>query len=109
MNESSSDVPADFKGGIPQALMLMNGKLTADATSLDTSRTLRAVVEAPFFSAEQKIEVLYLAALTRKPSQEESQFLLEHVQQFKTESEQKTAYAQIMWGLLNNPEFVLSR
>ena len=35
MNESASDLPADFKGGIPQALMLMNGKLTADATSLD--------------------------------------------------------------------------
>jgi mono/diheme cytochrome c family protein len=109
MNESATDLPADFKGGIPQALMLMNGKLTADATSLDSSRTLRAVVEAPFFSPEQKIEVLYLAALTRKPRAEELQFLLDHVRQFKTEAEQKTAYSQIMWGLLNNPEFVLSR
>ncbi len=109
MNESATDLPADFKGGIPQALMLMNGKLTADATSLDSSRTLRAVVEAPFFSPEQKIEVLYLAALTRKPRAEETQFLLDHIRQFKTEAEQKTAYSQIMWGLLNNPEFVLSR
>ena len=70
---------------------------------------MRAVVEAPFFSPEQKIEVLYLAALTRKPRVEESQFLLEHIRQFKTEAEQKTAFSQIMWGLLNNPEFVLSR
>lgn len=109
MNESATDLPADFKGGIPQALMLMNGKLTADATSLDSSRTLRAVVEAPFFSPEQKIEVLYLAALTRKPRAEETQFLLDHIRQFKSEAEQKTAYSQIMWGLLNHPEFVLSR
>jgi hypothetical protein len=109
MNESAVDAPADFKGGIPQALMLMNGKLTADATSLDTSRTLRAVVEAPFFSAEQKLEVLYLAALTRKPRPEESEYLMQLVKDQKTEAEQKAAYSQILWGLLNNPEFVLSR
>ena len=89
--------------------MLMNGKLTADATSLDTSRTLRAVVEAPFFSAEQRIEVLYLATLSRKPRPEESQYLLDHIREQKTADEQKAAYAQIMWGLLNNPEFILSR
>jgi hypothetical protein len=109
MNESAVDAPADYKGGIPQALMLMNGKLTADATSLDTSRTLRAVVEAPFLGAQQKLEALYLAALTRKPTEEESTFLLEHIQGQKSAAEQKQAYAEIMWGLLNSPEFVLSR
>jgi hypothetical protein len=109
MNEAFVDVPADFKGGIPQALMLMNGKLTANATSLDNSRTLRAVVEAPFFSNEQKLEALYLASLTRKPEADELQFLLEHIKTKKTEAEQKATYAEIMWGLLNSPEFVLSR
>jgi hypothetical protein len=109
MNEAFVDVPADFKGGIPQALMLMNGKLTADATSLDSSRTLRAVVEAPFFSTEQKLEALYLASLTRKPQADELSFLLEHINSKKTDAEKKAAYAEIMWGLLNGPEFVLSR
>ena len=109
MNESTTDAPADFKGGIPQALMLMNGKLTADATSLESSRTLRAVVEAPFLSNEQKIEALYLAAVTRKPRPDELSFLLEHVKSKSTDNERKQAYAEIMWGLLNGPEFVLSR
>jgi hypothetical protein len=109
MNEAFVDVPADYKGGIPQALMLMNGKLTANATSLDNSRTLRAVVEAPFFSNEQKLEALYLASLTRKPQPDELVFLLEHIKTKKTAAEQKAAYAEIMWGLLNSPEFVLSR
>jgi hypothetical protein len=109
MNEAFVDSPADFKGGIPQALMLMNGKLTADATSLDNSRTLRAVVEAPFFSTEQKLEALYLASLTRKPQPDELSFLIEHIKSKNTEAEQKAAYAEIMWGLLNSPEFVLSR
>jgi len=109
MNESATDLPSDFKGGIPQALMLMNGRLTADATNLETSRTLRAVVEAPFLPPADKIEVLYLAALTRKPTTEEADFLLRHVNQQKTDAERKAAYAEIFWGLLNNPEFVLSR
>lgn len=109
MNESTTETPADFKGGIPQALMLMNGKLTADATSLEASRTLRAVVEAPFLSNEQKIETLYLAAITRKPRAEELEFLKSHVASKTTDDERKQAYAEIMWGLLNGPEFVLSR
>jgi hypothetical protein len=89
--------------------MLMNGKLTADATNLETSRTLRAVVEAPFLEPKEKIEVLYLAALTRKPRAEEVDFLLSHVEQRKSEPERKAAYAEVFWGLLNNPEFILSR
>lgn len=108
MNESAPDVPSDFKGGVPQALMLMNGKLTADATSLEASRTLRAVVEAPFLGNEQKIETLYLAALTRSPRQEELAFLLKHVNSKETDQDKKQAFAEILWGILNSPEFVLN-
>jgi hypothetical protein len=109
MNESAPDTPVDYKGGIPQALMLMNGKLTVEATNLESSRTLRAVIEAPFLSTEEKIETLYLAALTRRPKENEMQYLLDHVRQQPGESERKQAYAQILWGLINSPEFVLSR
>lgn len=108
MNESAPDVPSDFKGGVPQALMLMNGKLTADATSLEASRTLRAVIEAPFLGNEQKIETLYLAALTRTPRQEELSFLLNHVNSKATDRDKKQAFAEILWGILNSPEFVLN-
>lgn len=109
MNEAAPESPSDYKGGIPQALMLMNGKLTADATSLETSRTLRAVVEAPFLADEAKLETLYLATLSRKPSAKEMEYLKEHIASRQETDEQKQAYAEIMWGLLNSPEFVLSR
>jgi hypothetical protein len=109
MNEAAPEAPADYHAGIPQALTLMNGKLTSDATSLDSSRTLRAVIEAPFLSPQEKIETLYLAVLSRRPRQSESSFLLGHLErQAGTESESH-AYAEIMWGLLNSPEFVLSK
>jgi hypothetical protein len=109
LNESAPETPIDYKGGIPQALMLMNGKLTAEATNLESSRTLRAVVEAPFLSSEDKIETLYFAALTRRPSEEEMTYLLNHVRQQSGDEEQQQAYSQILWGLINSPEFVLSR
>lgn len=109
MNEAAAETPADYKGGIPQALMLMNGKLTADATSLENSRTLRAVVEAPFLGNEERLETLYLAALSRVPRAEEAEFLLKHVDSKASEEERKEAFAQIFWGILNSPEFVLSR
>lgn len=109
MNESAPDSPSDYKGGIPQALMLMNGKLTADATSLEDSRTLRAVVEAPFLKNEEKLETLYLAALSRKPRAEETDYLLKYVASKSSEEDRKEAFAEIFWGILNSPEFVLSR
>ncbi|MEX2027604.1 MAG: DUF1553 domain-containing protein, partial [Pirellulaceae bacterium] len=109
MNESAPDSPSDYKGGIPQALMLMNGKLTADATSLENSRTLRAVVEAPFLKTEEKLETLYLAALSRKPRAEETEYMLKYVASKSSEEDRKEAFAEIFWGILNSPEFVLSR
>lgn len=109
MNESTAESPADYKGGIPQALMMMNGRMSADATSLETSRTLRAVVEAPFLKPEEKLETLFMAVLSRKPKPAELEYLLVHLKQKSTEDQQKEAFAEIMWGLLNSPEFVLSR
>ncbi len=109
MNEAAPESPADYKAGIPQALMLMNGKLTAEATSLENSRTLRAVVEAPFLSTDEKIETLYLAVLSRRPRQSEARYLLEHLERRAGDLDEKAAYSEILWGLINSPEFVLSK
>lgn len=109
MNEAIGNTPEDFRGGIPQTLLMMNGTMIAKGTDLKESRTLRGVVEAPFLSPEQKLEALYLAAFTRLPTNEERQFFLEHVRTHVETAKQKEAYGEIFWGLLNSPEFVLSR
>jgi hypothetical protein len=109
LGEAASDSPDQFRGGIPQMLMLMNGAVTADATSLDTSRTLRAVVEAPFLDDYEKIETIFLATLTRRPSPVETRQLKEHVDDKSRAGEKGQAYAQIMWALINSPEFMLIR
>ncbi|MEX0820450.1 MAG: DUF1549 domain-containing protein [Pirellulaceae bacterium] len=109
MDEAAGESPEDYRAGIPQALMVMNGKLTADATSLERSRTLRATVDAPFLTPADKIETLFLAAFTRLPSEQELEFLLKHVEGQPNEKTRGRAYEEVFWGMLNSPEFVLSR
>jgi hypothetical protein len=109
LNEAFSDNPDQFRAGIPQALLIMNGVLVSTATDLEESRTLRAVVEARFLEPKNKVETLYLAALTRRPEPRELDKMLSHVQSQSGEDERREAYADIYWALLNSPEFVLSR
>src|SRR5581483_4346440 len=40
LEEARGATPTDFKGGIPQALLLMNGSLVTKATTLENSLTL---------------------------------------------------------------------
>ncbi|MGE5191992.1 MAG: DUF1549 domain-containing protein [Deltaproteobacteria bacterium] len=107
--EAASDAPDKFNAGIPQALIIMNGIMVARGTDLDESRTLRAVVDAPFLEPQGKIETLYLAALTRKPEARELERMLEHVATRTEKEARRNAYVDIYWALLNSPEFVLSR
>ncbi|MBC7816105.1 MAG: DUF1549 domain-containing protein [Planctomycetaceae bacterium] len=109
MNEAASNNPDEFRAGIPQALLLMNGRLTTEATDLDQSRTLRGVLDAPFLDTEAKLTTLYLATFSRPPRAEEKKFLLEHIRKQADGDKQKQAYAEIFWGLLNSPEFVLEK
>jgi hypothetical protein len=109
LNEASSDSPDQFKAGIPQALAIMNGVLVSNATELDDSRTSRAVVDAPFLEAREKVETLYLAALTRKPEGHELEKMLAYLDDHADKDERRRAYTDIYWALLNSPEFILCR
>lgn len=109
MNEALGTTPEEFRGGIPQTLLIMNGQLMAKATDLKESRTLRAVVDAPFLKSEQKLDALFLATFTRLPNETEREFLLQHVSAQPEIEKQKEAFGEVFWGLLNSPEFVLSR
>jgi hypothetical protein len=108
LEEARGLTPTDFKGGIPQALLLMNGSIITKATTLQDSLTLRAVVEAPFLKDTEKLETLFLAAFSRMPRADERDRLLKLVRAKPNDLEaQRQAYANIFWALLNSPEFVL--
>lgn len=89
---------------IIQALLLMNGGLVGAATTVESSRTLAAVVELPGLSPGERVEALYLAALGRAPSANESKRAVEYVKAAGS-GEQKSRYADVLWALLNGVEF----
>ena len=89
---------------IIQALTLMNGGIVGGATTIESSRTLAAVVELPGLSAAERVEALYLAALGRVPTADESKRAVRHVEGGE-KGEAKARYADVMWALLNGVEF----
>ncbi|MFL5340547.1 MAG: DUF1553 domain-containing protein [Gemmataceae bacterium] len=101
---NSTSKVTETQTSILQALMLMNGKFLADATSIDKSETLAAVSESPFMDTGRKIETLYLAALGRKPRPEELQKLVKHVETGDP-AKQKQRLGDVFWTLLNSVEF----
>jgi len=107
LEEGRGATPTDFKGGIPQALMLMNGSIVSAATTLEESMTLRAVVDAPFLKEAEKLDALFLAAYSRMPRTEERDRFLRVIRAKDDADARRQAYANIFWAMLNSPEFVL--
>jgi hypothetical protein len=95
--------PVDFQASIQQALMMMNGTFTEEATSPAKSATVAALIASNRPMA-RRIEELYLVTLSRKPRPRESRRLLEYA----ANRDSKQALRDILWSLLNSTEFVLN-
>ncbi len=97
----------EYLGGIPQALTMMNGGLIGDATGLSTSGMLKSL-DAPFFTNRQRIEVLYLAALSRYPRPSEWQLLSGYIGDKTSGALLRENLSDILWALLNSAEFTMN-
>jgi hypothetical protein len=86
----------------------MNGKFIDDATSIERSKTLAAVVDAPFLTTAQRLETLYLATLSRKPRAEELDRLVKYVTSGGPRGNERDALADVFWALLNSGEFMFN-
>ena len=111
-----TDRPTEYQTSMIQALTLMNGGLIADATSLERSQLLAALLDSPFMTTPQRIETLYLAALSRKPRDKEMTRAAKFIDDaLKTDDKPlskeekdrryKHALADLYWALLNSGEF----
>ena len=106
---SDSAVPrTEAETSILQALALMNGKLVSDATNLETSETLLAIAEAPFMDTAERVEMLFMATLTRAPMPDELAELAAYVDDGGAAGDSKKALADVFWALLNSAEFALN-
>ena len=95
--------PVDYQASIQQALMMMNGKLTEEATDPAKGAAVAAVI-ASRRPLARRIEELYLVTLSRKPRAEETRRLLDYA----SSRDSKQAHRDILWSLLNSTEFVLN-
>jgi hypothetical protein len=104
---SNQEKRTEPQTSILQALAMMNGKFIDDATSIERSKTLAAVVDAPFLNTAQRIETLYLATLSRKPRAEELDRLVKYVTG-GSKGNERDALADVFWALLNSGEFMFN-
>lgn len=96
------DESTTFNGSIPQALMMMNGELVKDAISAQKGSYLNTILsETP--QDKDRVRKLYLAALSRSPSNKETQAAQTML---KSNSDKLAAYQDMFWALLNSNEFI---
>ena len=93
---------------ILQALAMMNGEFIDNATTLDKSQTLRAVADFPLMTNDEKLDTLFVAALSRQPTDSERATFSKFITDGGTTGDAKSAMADVFWALLNSSEFLLN-
>lgn len=95
--------PTDYPHGVVQALGMMNGPEMLAATAENQSGLI-ASLEAPFFSNRQRIETLFLACLSRPPTDVERDQFLEYLDQTPGDDPGASRLSDLTWILLNTAE-----
>jgi hypothetical protein len=98
------DDATTFNGTIPQVLMMFNGELIKQATSTGKGGFLDKVATSPMAS-KKKIEMLYLAALARKPSATEIEVANKLLA--ARGGDVVGALQDVWWAVLNSNEFII--
>jgi hypothetical protein len=97
--------PLEYQAGVLQALTLLNGSDLAEATDPQKSPLLGAL-EAPFLGADEQLQTLFLATLSR-PATDDELTLCKKQLASRSESDKAKAWSDILWALLNSAEFAL--
>ena len=98
------DEATTFNGSIPQALMLFNGELTKNATSLKKGSFLDSLLSTGRTTTD-RVNGLYLAGLGRKPTKKELQLAGSLFR--AREGKEGEMLQDVWWAILNSNEFIL--
>jgi hypothetical protein len=105
--QSQGRSPLDYELGVVQVLLLMNGPDVSAATGGPTSG-LVAALDAPVFSDRERIEIVYLATLSRPPRENELARCLAHLSPAASSQQRKQALGDLVWALANSAEFAFN-
>jgi hypothetical protein len=98
------DEATTFNGTIPQALMMMNGDLVKDATSIDRGSFLQTIASSNL-KAPEKIDYLFQAAVARSPSRDE--VAIANKLLAARQGDVPAALQDVFWAVLNSNEFII--
>lgn len=106
--EAPAQRRTDFESGIPQALTMMNGEFLVTATDVEGSDLLAALIDAPFFTNEDRVEILFLSTVARFPRTDEREKFVDYVKTGGPTKDSNKALSDVLWALLNSSEFMLN-
>jgi hypothetical protein len=98
------DEATTFNGSIPQALMLFNGELTKQATSIAEGGFLSRIA-ASGRSPSQRLTELFMAGLARRPSKDE--LIVAKQLLVARGGNEKEMLQDMWWAILNSNEFIM--
>lgn len=105
-----NDECSTLDGSITQSLLMINGDLIRNATSIDAGTWLHRQLAAKH-SETERIQALFASALSRRPSTKEvaavRKLVRNSVGNGRTHAVE-AAYQDIYWALLNSNEFILN-
>lgn len=93
----------DFEGTIPQALSMMNSD-TIHRGIVERDQRLDLILRTRTDPGE-RLETIFLTILSRRPIPSEAARYLRHIQEKKND---RRAYEDLFWTLLNSSEFMFS-
>lgn len=103
--ESACECERSVEANLSQSLHLLNSSDVQGRLQNGSGRAARFARETDRPAAE-KIRELYLAAMTREPTPEETEFLLKEIAGYQNPQQ---AWEDVIWALLNAKEFQFVR
>ena len=96
-----------FNGTVPQALMMINGEMVNDSASHDERGGFVNYVLEKWREPANRMEYIYLNILSRLPTAKEKTYFQRYMERSLYNNE-KYAYEDLYWVLLNSAEFSLN-
>ncbi len=105
--QSPNQSSTSYEAGVPQALTMLNGLDITEATDLQRGGLLTAI-EAPFMDTKEKIDVLFLATLSRLPGDDERELIESYIDGTEQEENASRPLSDVLWAILNSAEFAMN-
>ncbi|MEM6470844.1 MAG: DUF1549 domain-containing protein [Planctomycetota bacterium] len=95
--------PMEYPHGVVQSLGLMNGPEITQAVSPPSSGLIQAL-DAPFLADSDRVQTLFLACLSRYPTEAEGDRFLDFLSSTDPKSNREKQLSDMLWVLLNTSE-----